>query len=73
MWDERDYIARWIQGFCAVLLALFAVADAWFVISNFGLLYGISGVVLFIASVRVSWRCARYAVTGRNNINLDGF
>lgn len=73
MWDERDYTARWIQAICAVFLALFAAADAWFVISNFGLLYGVSGTLLFFASVRVSWRCARYAVTGRNNINRDGF
>ena len=73
MWDERDYTARWIQGICAVFLAIFAVADAYFVISNFGLLYGIAGVTLFVASVRLAWRCARYAVTGRNNVNFDQF
>jgi hypothetical protein len=73
MWDEQDYVSRWVQGICAILLAIFAVADAYFVISNFGLFYLVAGVTLFIASVRISWRCARYAVTGRGNINRDDF
>jgi hypothetical protein len=73
MWDEQDYTARWVQGTCAVFLALFAVADAYFVISNFGLFYAIAGFTLFVGSVRLSWRCARYAVTGRGNVNRDGY
>ena len=73
MWDEQDYTARWVQAICAVFLALFAVADAWFVISNFGLIYGVSGFILFVGSVRLCWRCTRYAVTGKNNVNRDGF
>jgi hypothetical protein len=73
MWDEKDYLARWVQGISAVVLALFAVADAWFVISNFRLIYGIAGITLFFGSVRLSWRCARYAITGRNNVNRDSY
>jgi hypothetical protein len=73
MWDEKDYLARWIQGICAVFLALFAAADAYFVVSNFGFFYGIAGVTLFVGAVKLAWRCARYAITGRNNVNRDSF
>ena len=71
MWDEKDYAARWIQGICGVFLALFAAADAYFVISNLGLFYLVAGFALFVGSVRLSWRCLRYAVTGRGNVNRD--
>jgi hypothetical protein len=73
MWDERDYTARWVQGICAIFLALFAVADIYFLVSNFGLFYSIACITLLVGSVRISWRCARYALTGRNNINRDGY
>ena len=73
MWDEKDHTARWVQGLCAVFLAAFAAVDAYFVVSNFGLVYGVVGFTLFVGSVRLAWRCARYAVTGKNNVNRDAF
>lgn len=73
MWDEKDYTSRWIQGICAIVLAIFAVGDAYFVLSNFGLFYLVAGVTLFIVSVRICWRCFIYAVTGRGNINRDDY
>jgi hypothetical protein len=73
MWDEKDYTARWVQGFCAIFLALFAAVDGYLVVTSFGLFYGIAGITLFFSSIYYCWRCLRYAVTGKGNVNRDGF
>jgi len=74
MWDEEDYTARWIQGFCAIFLALFALVDAYLLLHTaFVLFYAIAGFTLFCGSIRYCWRCAYYAITGKGNINRDDF
>jgi len=73
MWDETDYTARWVQGICAIFLAIFAVADAYFVLHFFLFWYVVAGFTLFVGSARLCWRCLRYAVTGKNNVNRDDY
>ena len=73
MWDETDYTARLIQGICAVFLALFAMVAGYFVYTSPIFMIMIGGVVVFLASARLCWRCAKYAITGRNNVNRDDY
>jgi hypothetical protein len=73
MWDEHDHTARWIQGICGVFLAFFAIVAGYFVYSSLILMVMLGGVVVFIGSVRLSWRCLRYAITGKGNVNRDDY
>jgi hypothetical protein len=73
MWDERDYTARWIQGICAIFLAAFALLCGYFVLHNTFWMFMIGGFVIFCGSVRLCWRCASYAVTGKGNVNRDDY
>jgi hypothetical protein len=73
MWDETDYEGRWIQAICAAFLALFTVLGGYYVLNHLGLFIIFGGVPVIIGSARLSWRCAYYAVTGRNNINRDNY
>jgi hypothetical protein len=74
MWDEVDYLGRWIQGFCAIFLALFALADAYMLWhTSFVFFYFLAGIGALFGSVRLCWRCFWYAVTGKNNVNRDDF
>ncbi len=74
MWDEDDHFGRWAQGICAIFLALFAAVDAYMFFSGFFLIfYGIAAIILFFASLRYCWRCAKYALTGKGNVNRDEY
>lgn len=73
MWDEEDYTARWIQGICAIFLAVFALVAGYFVYTSPIFMLMIGGVVVFVTSARLCWRCARYAVTGKGNVNRDEY
>ncbi len=71
--DENDYMARGIQGICSVLLAFFAMGGAYMLFHNTFLMWKFGGGAVFLGSVRLCYRCARYAITGRGNINRDDF
>jgi hypothetical protein len=74
MWDETDYTSRWIQGISAIFLAVFAFVDGYMLLhTGFVLFYAASGITLFCGSLYYCWRCLRYAVTGRGNVNRDDF
>jgi len=73
MWDEQDYFGRWVQGISAVILGVCAVGGLYMAThaTLIMLIYG--GIAVTLGCIRLSWRCARYAITGRNNINRDNF
>ena len=73
MWDEHDYTARWIQGICAIFLALFSIVGGYLVYTSTILMVMIGGVTVFFASLTLCWRCTRYALTGKNNVNRDDY
>ena len=75
MWDEKDYFGRWVQGVCAVVLGAVAVGGIIFIVLAGNTLTLLrSGIVAAtLGCIGVGWRCARYAITGRNNINRDDF
>ena len=73
MWDEQDYLSRWLQGISAVVLALGAVGGLYMVTHATLTMLMFGGVAATYGCIRIGWRCARYAITGRNNINRDNF
>ena len=73
MWDERDHFGRWVQGVFAVLLAIGAVGGIYMTMHATFTMLMFGGVAATFACARISWRCARYAITGRDNINRDDF
>ena len=74
MWDAHDHTARWIQGICAIFLALFALVDAYFLITHlFFVVYLVAGFTLLTGSTYLCWRCLRYALTGKGNVNRDDY
>jgi len=73
VWDERDYFSRWVQGICAIALSLGAVGGIYMMTHSAITMYRLGGVTLTFGCIHVAWRCARYAITGRGNINRDDF
>ncbi len=73
MWDEQDYLGRWVQGICAVILGICAVGGIYTITHATLTMLIFGGMAATWGCIRVGWRCARYAVTGRNNINRDDF
>ncbi len=73
MWDEQDYFSRSVQGVWAVLLAIGAVGGIYMVLHATFIMIFFGGIAATFACIRIGWRCARYAITGRNNINRDNF
>ena len=73
MWDETDYASHWIQGICAIFLALFAFGGVYMVLNSSFLMFRFGGLAVFLGSLRLCWRCFRYAVTGKNNVNRDDY
>jgi hypothetical protein len=73
MWDEQDYSGRWLQGICAVFLGIGAVGGIYMVTHATFLMLMFGGIAATLGCIRVGWRCAYYAITGRRNINRDGF
>ena len=74
MWDQRDHFGRWVQAICGLLLLGFAVLMASF--SWPWSRYAPSSTVedgLAFGAVYLAYRCFRYALTGRDNINRDDF
>jgi len=69
MWDERDYVSRWVQGIFAVVLLCGGIVGLYLDFESPTAVYRDScfaAVCLWLC-----WRCARYAITGRNNVNRD--
>ena len=67
MWDENDHFSRWVQGLCGSALVLLLA----FIITfgrSFFLIWGSIGTAGYVA-----YRCLRYALTGKNNINRDDY
>ncbi|HEY4358012.1 MAG TPA: hypothetical protein VGN16_19855 [Acidobacteriaceae bacterium] len=73
MWDEQDYTARWVQGISAVFLAAFTVGGVYLMFNAFSIMLLIGGIPVCLASTRLCWRCTRYAITGRGNVNRDSY
>lgn len=73
MWDERDHFGRWVQGISAIFLAVFAMVSAYFIYTSTIWMIIIGGIAVFWGSVRLCWRCAVYAITGRGNVNRDEY
>ena len=73
MWDDQDYFSRWVQGIFAVLLALGAVGGVYMTMHATLTMLIFGGIAATSGCIRVGWRCARYAITGRSNINRDDF
>lgn len=73
LWGEDDILGRWIQGIAALFLAVFTVGGVYMLIhATFFMLY-FAGVPVLYGAVRLCYRCARYALTGRGNVNRDAF
>jgi len=72
MWDENDQFGRWVQLICGVLLALLCIGAAWFSFGNDYQTNRLCDGVALTAGY-VAYRCLRYALTGRDNINRDDF
>ncbi len=73
MWDEQDYFSRWVQGISALILAMGAVGGIYMVTHATLIMLRFGGIAATVGCIRVGWRCAGYAITGRNNINRDDF
>jgi hypothetical protein len=73
MWDEQDYLGRWVQGICAVILGMAAIGGIYMATHATPIMVRCGGIAATLGCIRVSWRCAGYAITGRNNINRDDF
>jgi hypothetical protein len=72
--DESDHFARWVQGICAIPLTLFVLVEIYFLFSGsfFGIWAFFKGG-LGIGAIYLTYRCLKYAITGRDNINRDDF
>jgi hypothetical protein len=70
--DGEDHFARWVQGLCAVPLILFVLVELYFLFSGsiFGIWIFVQGG-LGVGSIYLTYRCLKYAITGRDNINRD--
>jgi hypothetical protein len=73
MWDEQDYLGRWVQGICALILGLGALGGIYMMTRTTITAFRLGSGAATFGCIRISWRCARYAITGRNNINRDDF
>jgi hypothetical protein len=73
MWGEEDTLARWIQGICAIFLAIFSIIGAYIVIAHIGLFLLLGGIPVIYGSIRLCWRCTYYALTGKGNVNRDTY
>lgn len=77
MWDETDYTARWVQGICAVPLLAWAGADSYLFCTGYWVgrssVSSTAGESSGVIAAYVAYRCLRYALTGRNNINRDDY
>ncbi|WP_263378556.1 hypothetical protein [Granulicella paludicola] len=74
MWDENDSFGRWFQGVLALILVPIGLAAEyydWTRLSGSSYRYGIGGI--FGGALYLGYRCARYAITGRGNINRDNY
>jgi hypothetical protein len=72
--DESDIFARCFQAACAIPLLAFALVATYFTLHSgiLGFIYMIR-TGLAVGSYYLAYRCLRYAITGRNNINRDDF
>jgi hypothetical protein len=73
VWDEQDYSGRWLQGVCALILGFCAVGGIYMMTHTTIAMLRFGGIAATFGCLRVAWRCAGYAITGRNNINRDEF
>jgi len=76
MWDEEDTFGRWVQGLCAVPLLAWTYFAFDLIATGFsrGYSYRNEGVACTgVATAYFGYRCLRYAITGRDNINRDDY
>jgi len=73
VWDEQDHFSRWVQGIAAVILGMCAIGRTYLVMHTTLTMTIYGGIGATAVCIRVGWRCAAYAITGRNNINRDDF
>jgi hypothetical protein len=76
MWDRDDHFARWFQALCALPLVVWCAFGAYLWLSTPYDSYdrttgAISTSVL--GAAYLAYRCLRYAITGRDNINRDDY
>jgi len=76
MWDEDDTFGRWFQGLCAIPLfgwtcfVLYLLANGY----HMSYSYGRAGEFCTgVGTAYLGYRCLRYAMTGRNNVNRDDY
>jgi hypothetical protein len=73
MWDEQDYFSRCVQGVFAFILGVCAIGGIYMALHATLTMLIFGGIAATAGCIRVGYRCARYAITGRNNINRDDF
>ncbi len=74
MWDEQDHFSRWVQGICGLLLLGLAITMgslSWPWSRPAG--YSTAEDSLAFGALYLAYRCFRYALSGRDNINRDDF
>ncbi len=69
-----DSFARWVQALCAIPLLLFGAVCVYFVYTSpFWSYFYIVRTGLGIGAFYYAFRCLRYAITGKGNVNRDDF
>ena len=74
MWDKDDHFTRWFQAFCALPLLARCVIGTYlsFATPPYDRADAeISGSVA--GAAYLAYRCLRYAITGRNNVNRNDY
>ena len=74
MWDEQDRFGRCVQGICGLLLLGVVIVMGWLSWPwSHSSVSSAAKDSLAFGALYLAYRCLRYALTGRDNINRDDF
>ncbi|MES2390263.1 MAG: hypothetical protein V4555_01380 [Acidobacteriota bacterium] len=73
LYDQDDTFGRWLNLICAGFLALFAVGGFYMLTHGTIIFICIGGLGVLGGSIYLGYRCLRYAITGKGNVNRDNF
>ncbi len=74
MWDQDDYLARWLHGLCAIPVLIFILVDVYLLVTgSWFSLWALTRNGLGVGAVFLEYRLVKYAITGRDCINRDQY